>query len=278
MPICEFFGCDNGSKRKSLVKNHKIMLHRFPKDPILRDNFIHGMIDGIMCLEEFITPQKNRSSCNEPRTIRIFQLSLNVNNYNDPWLLAFGWFEFILSPKFLFLFFGGFSPFGGLPPNKSLLPLVTPTALLAIVVGCTLILAPFRLFGIQLPAVCKEFSLRTCVFPLEFGDYYPTTNAKLLVKRKMYKAEFYFWAILGLLHLFLLHFDQLQFLKINTEWSTDKTKVNGDKLVQSIKFKSNRVGAVIWKVEREAKVLANQIAQIDIYHIFNCFISEQALT
>jgi len=37
MPICEFFGCDNGSKRKSLVKNPKIMLHRFPKDPILRD-------------------------------------------------------------------------------------------------------------------------------------------------------------------------------------------------------------------------------------------------
>lgn len=24
------------------------------------------MIDGIMCLEEFITPQKNRSICNEP--------------------------------------------------------------------------------------------------------------------------------------------------------------------------------------------------------------------
>lgn len=37
MPVCEFFGCDSGSKKKSLVKNPQIMLYRFPKDLVKRD-------------------------------------------------------------------------------------------------------------------------------------------------------------------------------------------------------------------------------------------------
>ncbi|KAL4153678.1 hypothetical protein QTP88_001511 [Uroleucon formosanum] len=35
MPLCEFFGCNSGSK-KVYLKNTRICFHRFPKDPKLR--------------------------------------------------------------------------------------------------------------------------------------------------------------------------------------------------------------------------------------------------
>lgn len=35
MPVCEFFGCNSGSK-KVCLKNTGICLHRFPKEPKLR--------------------------------------------------------------------------------------------------------------------------------------------------------------------------------------------------------------------------------------------------
>ena len=37
MPLCVFSGCLSGNRRKGIVNNSKIHLHKFPKDVKLRE-------------------------------------------------------------------------------------------------------------------------------------------------------------------------------------------------------------------------------------------------
>jgi len=46
MPVCEFFGCYSGSKKKGLPKYAKVILHRFPKDPKLRILWQNQILPG----------------------------------------------------------------------------------------------------------------------------------------------------------------------------------------------------------------------------------------
>lgn len=46
MPVCEFFGCLSGSRKKGLPNYPKPYLHRFPKDAELRILWQNQILQG----------------------------------------------------------------------------------------------------------------------------------------------------------------------------------------------------------------------------------------
>lgn len=46
MPLCAFSGCYSGSRRKDLVPDPNVHLHKFPKDNILREIWLKQIQKG----------------------------------------------------------------------------------------------------------------------------------------------------------------------------------------------------------------------------------------
>lgn len=46
MPVCIFEGCMSGSKKKNIVKDKNVHLHRFPKNIDLRNKWISQISQG----------------------------------------------------------------------------------------------------------------------------------------------------------------------------------------------------------------------------------------
>lgn len=44
MPVCVYEGCFSGSRRKDKTRDPNIHLHRFPKDPILRQLWVKQIV------------------------------------------------------------------------------------------------------------------------------------------------------------------------------------------------------------------------------------------